>query len=103
MDCASVGIADAAAYMKRIPLFSRNGELSEKAGFWMPRRQAFRTRKRVARSRWEKNPPGGLDWRKPGVYSQPPGGQRTNPGLMNRDIAVGCVGRGWVRGAGIGT
>jgi hypothetical protein len=30
---ASVGIAEAAAPKKRIPLSSRNGELSEKAGF----------------------------------------------------------------------
>ncbi len=28
-----------------------------------------------------KTVPGGLDWRRPGVYSQPPEGQKTNSGF----------------------
>jgi hypothetical protein len=36
------------------PLFSRNGELSDKSWFGMPRPQTFRTRKRAAGSRWDR-------------------------------------------------
>ena len=34
----------------------------------------------------EKSVLGGLDWRQTGVYSQPPGGQKTNSGLKHQTL-----------------
>jgi hypothetical protein len=59
MDCASVGIADAAASIKRIPLSSRNAELSEKAGLGCrsDRLSGFgKGRLGAGETVWEKNP-----------------------------------------------
>ena len=55
--------------------------------FWKPGRQAFRIRKRAVGSQWdhlgENIVLGGPDWRQTGVYSQPPGGQKTNSRLID--------------------
>ena len=60
-----------------------NGEVFEKAGSGS-RGDGFWGLRKAAGSRWdplaENIVLGGLDWRQTGIYSQPPGGQKTNSG-----------------------